>query len=106
MSSTQAAATRSARIAYQGVAGAFSETAALQFSPGGDAVGYPSFEEAFRAAVRGDCAYACLPVENAVCGADGQAPDDQTPDRQTYVNACEARCQGAEILHEGPCAEE
>lgn len=63
------------RISYQGVTGAFSETAALQFAPDGEAVGYPTFEEAFKAAVRGDCRYACLPVENSLAGSINQTYD-------------------------------
>lgn len=63
------------RIAYQGVAGAFSEQAALQFAPDGEAVGYPSFEEAFRAALQGECTHACLPVENSLAGSINQTYD-------------------------------
>lgn len=63
------------RIAYQGVSGAFSEQAALQFAPDAEAVGFPTFEEAFEAAVRGDCAYACLPVENSLAGSINQTYD-------------------------------
>lgn len=57
------------RIAFQGVSGAFSEVAALQFDAEAEAVGFPSFEEAFQAAVRGDCDFACLPVENSLAGS-------------------------------------
>lgn len=57
------------RIAYQGVAGAFSEQAALQFAPEAEAVGFASFEEAFDATVQGDCTHACLPVENSLAGS-------------------------------------
>ncbi|HEX7040623.1 MAG TPA: prephenate dehydratase [Trueperaceae bacterium] len=63
------------RVAFQGVAGAFSEEAALAFAPGGDAVGYPTFEEAFEATVRGECDYACLPVENSLAGSINQTYD-------------------------------
>jgi prephenate dehydratase len=63
------------RVAYQGVAGAFSEQAALQFAPDGEAIGFPSFEEAFRAAVKGDCTHACLPVENSLAGSINQTYD-------------------------------
>ena len=57
------------RIAFQGVRGAFSEQAALEWAPGADAVGYDTFEGAFDAAVRGDADYAVLPVENSLAGS-------------------------------------
>ena len=63
------------RVAFQGVAGAFSEQAALQFSPDGEAVGFATFEEAFRAAVREECSHACLPVENSLAGSINQTYD-------------------------------
>ncbi len=63
------------RVAFQGVAGAFSEEAALAFAPDGDAVGYPTFEEAFEATVSGACDYACLPVENSLAGSINQTYD-------------------------------
>jgi prephenate dehydratase len=63
------------RIAYQGVTGAFSEQAALQFAPDAETVGYPTFEEAFAATVRGECTHACLPVENSLAGSINQTYD-------------------------------
>ena len=63
------------RVAYQGVPGAFSEQASLQFAAEGEAVGYVSFEEAFRATVQGECDYACLPVENSLAGSINQTYD-------------------------------
>ncbi len=63
------------RVAFQGVAGAFSEEAALAFAPDGDAIGYPTFEDAFAATVRGECDYACLPVENSLAGSINQTYD-------------------------------
>jgi prephenate dehydratase len=63
------------RIAYQGVTGAFSEQAAMQFAPDAEAVGFPTFEEAFDAAVRGECSHACLPVENSLAGSINQTYD-------------------------------
>ena len=63
------------RIAYQGVAGAFSEEAAHMFAPDAEAVGFSSFQEAFAAAVNGDCDYACLPVENSLAGSINQTYD-------------------------------
>ncbi|MEJ2290217.1 MAG: prephenate dehydratase [Deinococcales bacterium] len=63
------------RIAYQGVVGAFSEEAALKFAPDAEPVGFPSFEEAFSAAVNGECQFACLPVENSLAGSINQTYD-------------------------------
>jgi prephenate dehydratase len=63
------------RIAYQGVPGAFSEQASLQFSPQAEAVGFSSFRQAFAAALDGDCRYACLPVENSLAGSINQTYD-------------------------------
>ncbi len=63
------------RIAYQGVAGANSEQASLEFRPDAEAVGYHSFQEAFRAALTGECRYACLPVENSLAGSINQSYD-------------------------------
>ncbi len=63
------------RIAFQGVAGAFSQQAALQFLPEADTLGYPTFHEGFGAAVSGECHYACLPVENSLAGSINQTYD-------------------------------
>ena len=63
------------RVAYQGVAGAFSEQASLQFLPQAEAAGYHSFADAFGAALRGECDYACLPVENSLAGSINQTYD-------------------------------
>lgn len=63
------------RIAYQGVSGAFSEQAALQFAPDAEPVGFPTFEAAFQAAVEGRCTHAVLPVENSLAGSINQTYD-------------------------------
>lgn len=70
-----AAATEPPVVAFQGVSGAFSEQAALQFAPDARTVGFPTFEEAFEAAVNGECTYACLPVENSLAGSINQTYD-------------------------------
>ncbi len=67
--------TEAPRIAYQGVTGAFSEQAALQYLPDAEAVGFGSFHEAFEATVEGSCAYAVLPVENSLAGSINQTYD-------------------------------
>lgn len=63
------------RIAYQGVSGAYSQRAALQFSQEAETVGYSTFHEGFQAAVSGECHYACLPVENSLAGSINQTYD-------------------------------
>ena len=73
------------RVAFQGVPGAFSEEAALAFAPDGVAVGFPSFEEAFAAALAGECDYACLPVENSLAGSINQTYDLLTDSVLTVV---------------------
>ena len=67
--------TPTARVAFQGVAGAFSEQAALQFAPDGEALGFATFEQAFDAALKGRCSHACLPVENSLAGSINQTYD-------------------------------
>ncbi|MEX2534055.1 MAG: prephenate dehydratase [Trueperaceae bacterium] len=66
---------RRAIVAYQGVPGAFSEIASLQFAPDGEAIGFPTFELAFGAALQGECSHACLPVENSLAGSINQTYD-------------------------------
>ncbi|HZX00479.1 MAG TPA: prephenate dehydratase [Trueperaceae bacterium] len=73
------------RVAFQGVAGAFSEEAAYAFAPDSQAIGYPSFEEAFEATVRGECDFACLPVENSLAGSINQTYDLLTDSVLTVV---------------------
>jgi len=63
------------RIAFQGVTGAFSEQAALQFAPDATPVGFATFQEAFDATVRGETAFAVLPVENSLAGSINQTYD-------------------------------
>ncbi len=67
--------TTRARVAYQGVPGAFSEQASLQFLGDAEASGYTSFQEVFQAALSGECDYACLPVENSLAGSINQTYD-------------------------------
>ena len=58
------------RVAYQGVAGAYSEKATRELL--GDkviAIGRPSFEDCFRAVASMECDYACLPIENSLGGS-------------------------------------
>ena len=61
--------TSTPRIAFQGVAGAFSEQAAQAFDPTAEVVGYPRFRDAFDAVVQGEATHAVLPVENSLAGS-------------------------------------
>ncbi|KDO28267.1 hypothetical protein SPRG_20135 [Saprolegnia parasitica CBS 223.65] len=58
------------KVAYQGVAGAYSEKAVHQLlgHEGVEATGYESFEAAFTAVTDGDVEYGLLPIENSVGG--------------------------------------
>jgi len=58
------------RVAFQGVAGAYSEEAVRQyFGAGVETVACPTLEAMFPEVESGRAAYAMLPVENAVAGA-------------------------------------
>ncbi|OQR93657.1 aspartate aminotransferase [Achlya hypogyna] len=58
------------KVAYQGVAGAYSEKAVHQLlgQEGIEATGFPSFEAAFTAVTNGEVEYGLLPIENSVGG--------------------------------------
>jgi len=62
-------------ISYQGVAGANSEIACLQFDESASAIGYHSFKDVFEAALKGETDYACLPIENSLAGSINQSYD-------------------------------
>jgi len=58
------------RVAYQGIAGAYSEEAIRQyFGQEAEAVPCESFAEVFTAVARGDCEHGMLPVENSIAGS-------------------------------------
>lgn len=57
------------KIAYQGLPGAYSEQASLQFNPKCEPIGYPSFKAAFEAVLKGECDYVCLAMENSLAGS-------------------------------------
>ena len=58
------------RVAYQGVAGAYSEEAIREyFGSDADAVSCESFGDVFSSVERGDCAFGMLPVENSIAGS-------------------------------------
>ena len=56
------------RIAYQGVTGAYSEAAALQFNPSADPLPRPSFDDVFNAVARREATHGILPIENTIGG--------------------------------------
>ena len=56
------------RFAYQGAPGAFSEEAALSFSPGFDPAPFESFAQVFAAVGEGACARAVVPLRNSLAG--------------------------------------
>ena len=64
------------RVVYQGVPGAYSEQAALNFfGPDTDAAGLEQFEDCFAALREGQADYAVLPIENSSTGAIRQIYD-------------------------------
>ena len=63
------------KTAYCGVPGAFAHIAAKKIFPDGQAVSFPSFEEAYRSVAEGRCDTAVLPLENSYAGEVGQVLD-------------------------------
>ena len=57
------------RIAFQGAAGAYSETAALRAWPGSDTVPCERFEDVFEAVASASASHGLLPVENSIGGS-------------------------------------
>jgi prephenate dehydratase len=56
------------RIAFQGELGANSHEACLAYFPDYEPVPHASFEDAFEAIKKGDCALGLIPVENSIAG--------------------------------------
>lgn len=56
-------------IAFQGEPGAYSEAAALTYSPGTQVLPCPSFEEVFAAVNDGRATHGILPMENSIGGS-------------------------------------
>ena len=66
-------------VAYQGVAGAYSEMACIHFfGDGSKNVGLEQFEDVFQALKTGAADYAVLPIENSTSGAIRQVYDLMT----------------------------
>ncbi len=59
----------SARVAFQGERGAFSEMAALQYFPNAKMIPLKSFQDVFDSAERENVDYAVVPVENSIEGS-------------------------------------
>ena len=57
------------RIAYQGEPGAYSEAAALRFSPNAEAMPCESFDDVFAAVNSGKTTHGILPIENSIGGS-------------------------------------
>jgi len=60
--------TQPRRIAFQGEPGSNSDEACRAYFPGWTPTPHVSFEDAFEAVKRGDCALAMIPVENSIAG--------------------------------------
>jgi prephenate dehydratase len=57
------------KIAYQGEPGAYSEAAALRFSPNATTVPCESFDDVFAAVEGGKTTHGILPIENSIGGS-------------------------------------
>ena len=57
------------RIAYQGEPGAYSEAAALRFSPHAETLPCENFEDVFAAVLNGKVTHGILPIENSIGGS-------------------------------------
>lgn len=66
---TQKIFPKKAKIACQGVEGAYSQIAAERFFELPEINYYSSFEEVFSAIERGECRYGVLPIENSTAGS-------------------------------------
>lgn len=67
------------RVVYQGVAGAYSEMACVNFfGDTSENVGLEQFEDVFEALKKGEADYAVLPIENSTSGAIRQVYDLMT----------------------------
>lgn len=64
-----------ARVAYQGVAGAYSEIAASRAAENAEPLGRPTFHEVFAAVASGEAELGVVPVENSLAGTVHQAYD-------------------------------
>lgn len=58
-----------AKVACQGVEGAFSQSAAMKLFRNPDIQYYRDFEDVFRAVENGECRYGVLPLENSTAGS-------------------------------------
>lgn len=67
--------TKGARVACQGVAGAFSHQAATLAFSAGEITFYPTFSHLFVALESGEADFAVLPIENSNAGAVGEVYD-------------------------------
>ncbi|HEY1420857.1 MAG TPA: prephenate dehydratase [Candidatus Dormibacteraeota bacterium] len=63
------------RVGYQGEPGAYSDEAVAAVFPGGEAVGHPTFRQAFDALSLGAVDAAVLPVENTTAGVVQEVSD-------------------------------
>ena len=67
------------KVVYQGVAGAYSEMACVNFfGSGSENIGLEQFEDVFEALKKGEADYAVLPIENSTSGAIRQVYDLMT----------------------------
>lgn len=82
------------KVAYQGVAGAYSEMACINFFGNeSENIGFEQFEDVFEALKKGEADYAVLPIENSTSGAIRQVYDLMTRYEYSIVGETAVRVE-------------
>lgn len=92
------------RVVYQGVPGAYSEMACMNFfGPSCRANGLEQFEDVFEALKAGDADYAVLPIENSTSGAIRQVYDLLTQYEFYIVGETTVKVEHCLMAPKGAC---
>ncbi|MBE6972311.1 MAG: bifunctional chorismate mutase/prephenate dehydratase [Ruminococcaceae bacterium] len=82
------------KVVYQGVAGAYSEMACINFfGDTSENIGLEQFEDVFEALKKGEADYAVLPIENSTSGAIRQVYDLMTQYEYSIVGETTVRVE-------------
>lgn len=82
---------QAARVACQGVEGAYSQSAAQKLFKNPDICYYGTFEDVFRAVESGECRYGVLPLENSTAGSVNKVYDLMLTHRFHIVRSARVR---------------